>query len=118
MSQVVVIHYGFDFTLLTNSIECFFFVIKRLNYQCKYFLDSYIGVKKPPDIRFSILHTKRKYLITLSCFNFEQNCLVFFEEKSASREPSRMKVMKFIYGDLTPAKVSDLKQACKQEVGF
>lgn len=25
MSQVVVIHYGFDFTLLTNSIECFFF---------------------------------------------------------------------------------------------
>lgn len=28
-----------------------------------------------------------------------------------------MKVMKFIYGDLTPAKVSDLKQACKQEVG-
>lgn len=29
-----------------------------------------------------------------------------------------MKVMKFIYGDLTPAKVSDLKQACKQEVGF
>lgn len=37
-------------------------------------------------------------------------------EKSASREPSRMKVMKFIYGDLTPAKVSDLKQACKQEI--
>lgn len=25
MNQVVVIHYGFDFTLLTNSIECFFF---------------------------------------------------------------------------------------------
>ena len=38
-------------------------------------------------------------------------------ENTAPREPSRMKVMKFIYGDLTPAKVSDLKQACKQEVG-
>lgn len=41
-----------------------------------------------------------------------------FVEKTAPREPGRMKVMKFIYGDLTPAKVSDLKQACKQEVGL
>lgn len=29
MSQVVVIHYGFDFTLLTNSIACFFFYNKE-----------------------------------------------------------------------------------------
>jgi hypothetical protein len=43
---------------------------------------------------------------------------LYIVEKSAPKESSRMKVMKFIYGDLTPAKVSDLKQACKQEVEY
>ncbi|XP_061187890.1 uncharacterized protein LOC133195924 [Saccostrea echinata] len=37
-------------------------------------------------------------------------------DRPAPRESKRLKVMKFIYGDLTPAKVSDLKKACKEEI--
>ena len=31
-------------------------------------------------------------------------------------QSARMKVLKFIYGDLSPAKLQDLKKACQQEV--
>lgn len=42
--------------------------------------------------------------------------LIFASESSKSKTSERLKTLKFIYGDLSKAKIQDLKVACKQEV--
>ena len=41
---------------------------------------------------------------------------LFLEENNGSSNVAKGSMLKFIYGDLTPSRINDLKEACRREV--
>ncbi|XP_033745226.1 uncharacterized protein LOC117330824 [Pecten maximus] len=55
------------------------------------------------------------FMDTLHCL-LNKNRKSHSNEAKNSKTSERLKTLKFIYGDLNPAKLQDLKSACKQEI--
>ena len=56
----------------------------------------------------------------IKCRIYDANIILVFqcfaEGNNDISNVSRATMLKFIYGDLTPSRINDLKEACKREV--